>query len=114
MFLLIIIVKSTIDVGGSSLALDELCLLGYQIMTNLFWHEFWPEEWPFNQFKHIQLEPARKIPDTQEDYPSKCEGKPTIRESKVEKRKRGGIREKMFHNFLGAASREASCLDFMS
>jgi len=114
MFLLIIIVKSTIDVGGSSLALDELCLLGYQIMTNLFWHEFWPQEWPFNQFKQIQLEPARKIPDTQEDYPSKCEGKPAIRESKVEKRKRGGIRGKMFHNFLVAASREASCLDFMS
>ena len=62
MFLLIIIVKSTIDV----------CLLGYQIMTNLSWHEFWPQEWPFNQFKQIQLEPARKIPDTQEDYPSKC------------------------------------------
>ena len=69
-------------------------------MTNLFWHEFWPQEWPFNQFKHIQLEPARKIPDTQEDYPSKCEGKPAIRESKVEKRKRGGIRGKCFITFL--------------
>ena len=30
-------IKSVIDVGGRSLALGELCLLGHKIITNPLW-----------------------------------------------------------------------------
>ena len=51
-------------------------------------------------------------PDTQEDYPSKGEGTPAIRDMKVEQKGREG-REEMFSNFLVAVSREALCLAYV-
>ena len=53
-------------------------------------------------------------PDTQEDYPSKGEGTPAIREMKVEQKGRELMDGKMFSNFLVVVSREALCLTFMS
>ena len=74
-------IKSVIDVGGVSISLGELCLLGHKIITNPLhvWDILATGVAVFLSKACIKL----GQPDTQEHYPSKGEGTPTIPCSKI-------------------------------
>ena len=76
--------------------MGELCLLGYQIMTILFWDEFWPQGWPFISFKHIQLgnRMHKKI------IPAKVRAHPPSERVNWKKKREWDGREKCFMTFL--------------
>ena len=81
--------------------MGELCLLGYQIKTILFWDEFWPQGWPFISFKHIQLGNRlhKKI------IPARVRAHPPSERVNWKKKKGVGWEGKMFHDFLVDVSR---------